>query len=179
MEGGTLVLFTSHFDLRQVRERSADFFKKIKRPLFAQGHDHARSELTHQFAEAGNGVLFGTDSFWTGVDVPGPALSQVIITRLPFEHPGHPVSEARSEQCRMQGGNPFAELAIPDAVVRFRQGVGRLIRRQNDRGNIVVLDSRILNKPYGQHFLEALPIPTYQRFNRGNREAVFAESAFA
>lgn len=179
VEGGTLVLFTSHHDLRQVRERSADFFKKNNRPLFAQGYDQARAELTHQFAEAGNGILFGTDSFWTGVDVPGPALSQVIITRLPFENPSHPVSEARSEQCRMQGGNPFAELTLPDALVRFRQGVGRLIRRHSDRGNIVVLDSRILTKPYGQHFLEALPIPTYQRFNRENREAVFTESAFA
>jgi ATP-dependent DNA helicase DinG len=176
--GGTLVLFTSHLDLRKVHERSADFFKKINRPLFAQGLDHGRSELTRRFAEAGNGILFGTDSFWTGVDVPGPALSQVIITRLPFEHPGHPVSEARSEHCRMQGGNPFADIAIPDAVVRFRQGVGRLIRRESDRGNIVVLDSRILTKPYGRHFLEALPIPNYERFNRENRETVFNDSAF-
>lgn len=176
--GGTLVLFTSHLDLRKVRERNADFFKKINRPLFAQGLDHGRSELTRRFAEAGNGVLFGTDSFWTGVDVPGPALSQVIITRLPFEHPGHPVSEARSEHCRMQGGNPFADIAIPDAVVRFRQGVGRLIRRESDRGNIVVLDSRILTKPYGRHFLEALPMRNYERFSLQNREAVFDESAF-
>ncbi|MGB0290675.1 MAG: helicase C-terminal domain-containing protein, partial [Opitutales bacterium] len=116
--------------------------------------------------------------FWTGVDLPGPALSQVIITRLPFEHPGHPVSEARSEDCRMQGGNPFADIAIPDAVVRFRQGVGRLIRRESDRGNIVVLDSRILTKPYGRHFLDALPMRNYERFSLQNREAVFNESAF-
>ncbi len=174
VEGGTLVLFTSHFDLRQVRERTQGFFDKIKRPLFTQGHQMARSELTKQFAAAGNGVLFGTDSFWTGVDIPGSALSQIIITRLPFESPGHPVSEARSEYIRLSGGNPFAEMTVPDALVKFRQGIGRLIRRHEDSGNIVVLDSRILTKPYGARFIEALPIKDYLRFNRENRDSVFA-----
>lgn len=173
-EGGTLVLFTSHFDLRQVRERTQEFFTKIKRPLYVQGPDMARSEITKQFAAAGNGVLFGTDSFWTGVDIPGPALSQVIIARLPFEHPGHPVSEARSEYIRTRGGNPFEEMTIPDALVKFRQGMGRLIRRHEDEGNIVILDSRILTKPYGSHFISALPNNHYKRFNRENRESVFA-----
>jgi ATP-dependent DNA helicase DinG len=174
VEGGTLVLFTSHFDLRQVRERTEAFFQKINRPLFTQGHQMARTEITRQFATAGNGVLFGTDSFWTGVDIPGPALSQVIIARLPFENPGHPVSEARSEYIRARGGNPFTEMTIPDALVKFRQGIGRLIRRHEDQGNIVVLDSRILNKPYGARFLEALPVQRYERFNRENRDSVFA-----
>ena len=174
VEGGTLVLFTSHFDLRQVRERTEAFFKKIQRPLFTQGHQMARSEITKQFAAKGNGVLFGTDSFWTGVDIPGPALSQVIIARLPFENPSHPVSEARSEYIRARGGNPFAEMTVPDALVKFRQGIGRLIRRREDRGNIVILDSRILTKPYGARFLEALPVQNYQRFNRENRNSVFA-----
>ncbi len=178
VEGGSLVLFTSHFDLRQVRERTETFFQKIKRPLFAQGHGHARSELTQRFAEAGNGILFGTDSFWTGVDVPGPALSQVIIARLPFENPGHPVSEARSESISAQGGNPFADLAVPEALVRFRQGIGRLIRRDEDKGNIVVLDSRILTKTYGGRFLNALHTPDYQRFDRYNRDEVFTNFAF-
>ncbi len=173
VEGGTLVLFTSHFDLRQVRERSEAFFKKIKRPLFTQGHGFARTELTQQFAAAGNGVLFGTDSFWTGVDVPGPALSQVIIARLPFENPNHPVMEARSEYIQQRGGNPFAEMTVPDALVKFRQGIGRLIRRHEDTGSIVILDSRIVTKPYGSRFIEALPIPDYQRFNRENRNTVF------
>ncbi|WP_269524660.1 ATP-dependent DNA helicase [Coraliomargarita parva] len=174
VEGGSLVLFTSHFDLRQVRERCEAFFRKLGRPLFCQGHGQARSELTRQFAEAGNGVLFGTDSFWTGVDVPGPALSQVIITRLPFENPSHPVSEARAEYVRERGGNPFADIAVPDALVKFRQGIGRLIRRHEDQGNIVILDSRLLTKPYGGRFLEALPIRDYCRFNRHNRESVFS-----
>ena len=174
VEGGTLVLFTSHFDLRKVRERTESFFKKIKRPLFTQGHQMARSELAKQFAAAGNGVLFGTDSFWTGVDIPGSALSQIIITRLPFESPGHPVNEARSEHIRLRGGNPFAEMTIPDALVKFRQGIGRLIRRHEDNGNIVVLDSRILTRPYGARFIEALPVTEYLRFNRENRDSIFA-----
>jgi len=175
--GGTLVLFTSHFDLRQVRERSEAFFQKINRPLFSQGHEFARNELTQKFAAAGNGILFGTDSFWTGVDIPGPALSQVIIARLPFENPGHPVSEARSEYIRARGGNPFSDMVIPDALVKFRQGIGRLIRRQQDHGNIVILDSRIVRKPYGARFIEALPVQNYQRFNRENREEIFPQQS--
>jgi len=174
VEGGTLVLFTSHFDLRQVRERTEGFFNKINRPLFTQGHQMARTEITRKFAAAGNGVLFGTDSFWTGVDIPGPALSQIIIARLPFENPSHPVSEARSEYIRARGGNPFTEMTVPDALVKFRQGIGRLIRRHEDSGHIVVLDSRIINKPYGARFIEALPVKNYQRFNRENRDSVFA-----
>jgi ATP-dependent DNA helicase DinG len=134
----------------------------------------ARSELTKQFAAAGKGVLFGTDSFWTGVDIPGAALSQVIIARLPFDSPGHPVNEARSESIRARGGNPFAEMTVPDALVKFRQGIGRLIRCHEDSGNIVVLDSRILTKPYGARFIEALPVKDYRRFNRENRDSVFA-----
>lgn len=173
VSGGTLVLFTSHFDLRQVHKRTETFFDKIERPLFSQGHGIDRSELTRKFTEAGNGVLFGTDSFWTGIDVPGPALSQVIITRLPFDNPSHPVSEARSEYIREQGGNPFAEMTIPEALVKFRQGIGRLIRRHEDSGNIIVLDSRILSKTYGQRFLDALPVKDFKRFNRDNRSHIF------
>jgi len=173
--GGSLVLFTSHFDLRRVAERCEGFFRKINRPLFTQGGGYARTELTREFARAGNGILFGTDSFWTGVDVPGPALSQVIIARLPFENPSHPVSEARSEYIRERGGNPFAEMTIPEALVKFRQGVGRLIRRHQDSGRIVILDSRLLTKSYGPRFLQALPVKSYDRFNRDNREAIFAK----
>jgi len=172
--GGSLVLFTSHFDLRKVVERSEAFFQKINRPLFAQGAGQPRTELTREFAKAGNGILFGTDSFWTGVDVPGPALSQVIIARLPFENPGHPVSEARAEYIRERGGNPFAEMTVPEALVKFRQGMGRLIRRHEDRGRIVILDSRILSKSYGPRFIETLPTPEYIRFDRDNRVSVFS-----
>ncbi|MEC8405095.1 MAG: helicase C-terminal domain-containing protein, partial [Verrucomicrobiota bacterium] len=171
--GGSLVLFTSHFDLRKVRERTEAFFKKIKRPLFCQGYESSRSELIRKFQNSSNGILFGTDSYWTGIDIPGPALSQVIIARLPFENPNHPVSEARNEYINSLGGNPFNDLIIPEALVRFRQGMGRLIRRHEDRGSIVILDSRIVSKPYGRQFIEALPTREYKRFNRHNRESIF------
>ena len=173
--GGTLVLFTSHQDLRAAQERTIDAFRKINRPLYCQGIDGPRSELLQRFRKAGNGILFGTDSFWTGIDIPGPALSQVILTRLPFENPGHPLGEARYEYIRSRGGNPFADLAIPEALTKFRQGLGRLIRCQNDRGHLIILDSRLLRKPYGSHFLQALPHPNYHRFEKNSRQAVFLE----
>lgn len=171
--GGTLVLFTSHADLQQAHRRCEPVLRKMNRPLFSQGHRHPRGELTRLFSEAGNGVLFGTDSFWTGVDIPGPALSQVILPRLPFDNPRHPVSEARNDAIRQNGGNPFSERIIPDALVKFRQGIGRLIRRSDDSGAIVILDSRILNKPYGRLFLAALPTKNHIRFSRTNRDSVF------
>jgi ATP-dependent DNA helicase DinG len=174
--GGTLVLFTSHQDLRAAQQRTVDTFRKINRPLFCQGIDGPRSELLQRFRKAGNGILFGTDSFWTGIDVPGPALSQVILTRLPFENPGHPLGEARFEYIRSRGGNPFAELAIPEALTKFRQGLGRLIRCQNDRGHLIILDSRLLRKPYGKHFLQALPHEHFHRFNKSNCQTVFNQA---
>jgi ATP-dependent DNA helicase DinG len=121
----------------------------------------------------GNAVLFGTDSFWTGVDVPGTALAQVIITRLPFDPPTHPITEAKCEHIRDGGGNPFNELTLPDALIKFRQGIGRLIRSRTDRGSITILDSRVLAKAYGREFLASLPIAAYERLDRNNREAVF------
>lgn len=174
IDGGTLVLFTSHLDLQKVHQRSEAFFAEHKRPLFSQGQGTERSELTRQFAKSGNGVLFGTDSFWTGIDVPGPALSQVILTRLPFDNPSHPISEARCEYIRENGGNPFYEITLQDALIKFRQGIGRLIRRQEDSGRIVLLDSRIVSKSYGRLFLDALPIREYKRFSCENREHIFS-----
>lgn len=174
--GGSLVLFTSHQDLRAARERTIDAFRKIRRPLYSQGIDGPRSELLRRFRKAGNAVLFGTDSFWTGIDVPGTALSQVILTRLPFENPGHPLGEARYEYIRSNGGNPFAELAIPDALTKFRQGIGRLIRCQEDRGHLIILDSRIIRKPYGKDFLLALPHDIIHRYDINNRQSVFRQA---
>lgn len=171
--GGSLVLFTSHADLRAVSERLAPEYAAAGRTLLQQGRDGSRSELTQQLRRAGNAVLFGTDSFWTGVDVPGRALSQVIITRLPFAPPTHPVAEARAEQIRDRGGSPFGELTLPDALMKFRQGVGRLIRQQEDRGVVTLLDSRVLTKAYGRDFLASLPTPEHERMSRASRDRVF------
>lgn len=171
--GGSLVLFTSYADMRHVAASVGPRCADAGRPFLLQGDGRARTALTEEFRTAGNGVLFGTDSFWAGVDVPGPALSQVIITRLPFENPSHPTAEARSDWIRDRGGSPFAEMTLPDAVVKFRQGIGRLIRKRTDLGTITILDSRVVHKSYGRHFLQALPTGRVTRFNRQNRDWKF------
>ena len=168
-KGGSLVLFTSYFDMKQVAEALEPIYEGAHRPFFMQGRDYSRTELARHLREVGNGILFGTDSFWTGIDVPGDALSQVIITRLPFEVPTHPILEARTEWIRERGGNPFNELTLPDALIKFRQGIGRLIRTAKDRGVITILDSRVIQKPYGRLFLECLPQKHNLRMNRDNR----------
>ncbi len=172
-EGGSVVLFTSYQDMRKVALDVEETFQKLRRPFFMQGRDFSRTELTRRFARAGNAVLFGTDSFWTGVDVPGPALSQVIIARLPFENPTHPIPEAKCEWIRNRGGNPFGEFTLPKALIKFRQGVGRLIRKKTDRGVVTILDSRVLHKPYGKLFLASLPHANYRKLTRSNREDLF------
>jgi ATP-dependent DNA helicase DinG len=168
-QGGSLVLFTSYADMRHVAMALEPVYDGARRPFLMQGRDFSRTELAQKLRAAGNGILFGTESFWTGIDVPGDALSQVIITRLPFEVPTHPILEARTEWIRERGGNPFNELTLPDALVKFRQGVGRLIRTATDRGVVTILDSRIVQKPYGRWFLECLPHRNPVRMNRTNR----------
>ncbi len=167
--GGSLVLFTSYFDMKRVAETLEPIYDGARRPFLMQGRDYSRTELARKLREAGDGVLFGTSSFWTGIDVPGDALSQVIITRLPFEVPTHPVLEARTEWIRERGGNPFNELTLPDALITFRQGIGRLIRTARDRGVITILDSRVTQKAYGRQFLECIPQKHAVRMNRQNR----------
>ncbi|MGB0370233.1 MAG: ATP-dependent DNA helicase [Opitutales bacterium] len=160
-EGGSLVLFTNYRDMQQCALESERAFSDAGRALFVQGQDLSRSEMVEQFKKLGNAVMFGTDSFWTGIDVPGRALEHVIITKLPFENPSHPVQEAKVEWVESHGGNPFMEISIPDAVIKFRQGIGRLIRSRTDSGIITILDNRVLNKPYGKYFLAALPKKQY------------------
>lgn len=171
--GGTLVLFTSYADMNRVADTTGPFFAAAGRPFFVQGREGSRTDLIQRMRAEGNAILFGTDSFWTGVDVTGDALAQVILTRLPFENPTEPVAEARAERCVAQGRNAFTEIMLPNAVMKFRQGIGRLIRTRSDRGTITVLDSRILNKPYGRRFLDMLPVARWIPFTRHNRERVF------
>lgn len=151
------VLFTSYKTMQAVAALMEKFFDKKRWTLLVQGAGLSRSRMLEAFRDENECVLFGTDSFWTGVDLPGEALSSVIITRLPFVTPDHPLTEAKLEEIQSSGGDPFRDYSLPEAILKLRQGIGRLIRSGNDTGSIVILDSRILSKPYGKAFLKALP----------------------
>ncbi len=156
-DGHAFVLFTSHSLLRNIASQMQRWFADMQLKLYSQADGLPRSQLLDQFKSAPRGALFGTDSFWQGVDVPGDALRNVIITKLPFSVPDHPLLEARLDAIRKSGGNPFRDHQIPEAVIRLRQGFGRLIRTATDQGIVVILDPRIDSKAYGRTFLESLP----------------------
>ncbi|PYL57021.1 MAG: ATP-dependent helicase [Verrucomicrobia bacterium] len=142
---------------QQLAAQMQKFFVEKEMNLLVQGGGAPRGKLLDQFRSTPCSVLFGTDSFWSGVDVPGEALSNVIITRLPFAVPDHPLIEAKLELVQERGGDAFTEYSLPEAILKLRQGVGRLIRTKSDRGIVVILDNRIVTKPYGRSFLAALP----------------------
>ena len=156
-DGRAFVLFTSYRGMQQVADQMREFFSRKKLNLLVQGGGAPRGKLLEQFKTTPRSVLFGTDSFWSGVDVPGDALSNVIITRLPFAVPDYPLIEAKLELVEERGGDAFTEYSLPEAILKLRQGVGRLIRTKKDQGIIVILDNRIVTKPYGRAFLAALP----------------------
>ncbi|HZG55089.1 ATP-dependent DNA helicase DinG [Paenibacillus sp.] len=158
--GKMLVLFTSHKMLKQTHGPLRDALQPHGIHVLGQGVDSGnRSKLTRLFMQAGAAVLLGTSSFWEGVDIPGEALTCLAIVRLPFQPPNHPMVEAKSEYLRAQGENPFTKLSVPQAVIRFKQGFGRLVRTAKDRGIVLVFDTRVIETSYGKHFLYSLPGP--------------------
>ncbi len=152
-KGGVFFLFTSHRSLQM----AAHYFKeKTNKPIFVQGSTD-RNQMLEDFRAAGNGLLLGAASFWEGVDVSGTSLSCVIIDKLPFAHPGEPVLKAKIEHINKHGGKAFFDLQIPKAIIALKQGAGRLIRGEQDRGVLVICDRRITSKSYGSMFLKSLP----------------------
>ncbi len=139
-----------------VRELAEGFREKLNLPVLAQG-ETTKQKLLNEYLAHGNALLVATGAFWEGIDVRGQALSCVIIDKLPFTAPDDPLLKARIEDCRMRGGDPFAEVQIPDAVITLKQGVGRLIRDTKDKGALIICDNRLVTRHYGAVFLRSLP----------------------
>lgn len=156
-QGRAFVLFTSYSMLRNCATRLGSWLSRNEYSLYSQADGMPRTLLLERFRNDPRGVLFGADSFWQGVDVPGDALQNVIITKLPFSVPDHPLLEARLDAIRGRGGNPFMEYQVPEAIIKLKQGFGRLIRSKTDRGQVAILDPRVRTKRYGRLFLESLP----------------------
>ena len=155
--GRAFVLFTSYSQMSSLADDLEAHCQKNGWRLLVQGRGMPRHQMLAEFKKDTHSVLCGTDSFWTGVDVPGESLSNVIITRLPFAVPDHPLTASRLEHLEAEGRNAFTDYSVPEAILKLRQGVGRLIRTATDKGICAILDNRILTKPYGRAFLSSLP----------------------
>lgn len=155
--GKAFVLFTSYKMMMDVAGMMQEFFDLNELTLMIQGGGIPKNQMLEKFKKDINSVIFGTSSFWTGVDIPGESLSNVIIVKLPFTVPDHPVVQARCDEIRLRGGNPFYEYTLPEAILQLRQGFGRLIRSKTDEGIVVILDRRITTARYGKQFLDSLP----------------------
>ncbi len=163
--GGTLVLFTSYSDLSAVHDRLANWTEQQLPTIFRQESGLSRTQLLDLFKQTPGSILLGTESFWTGIDLPGALLTKLILPKLPFRNPQQPVPQARQEWLIEQGKIPFIDWSLPEALLQFRQGVGRLIRGMEDRGALFLLDSRVLHKTYGKRFLDVLPHNHYVKGN--------------
>jgi len=152
-----MVLFTSHDSLRQIYETLYYDFQQVGIKLLGQGFSGSLAAISRTFIEDVESVLLGTESFWQGIDIPGKSLELLILTKLPFPVPDDPYIEAMSERLQRCGRSPFEEFIVPQAVIRFRQGIGRLIRSETDRGVLAILDKRIITMRYGEKFISSLP----------------------
>ncbi|CAM3397060.1 ATP-dependent DNA helicase DinG [Marinicrinis lubricantis] len=166
-DGRMLVLFTSYRMLKMVHGGLKEKLQGTGIQVLGQGVDsNNRSKLTKWFTDSPNCVLLGTSSFWEGVDIPGDDLSCLCIVRLPFQPPNHPVAEAKSDFLKQQNKNPFMHYSVPQAVIRFKQGFGRLIRTSSDRGVVIIYDTRVIDTYYGKHFLYSLPGPKIEHMSK-------------
>ncbi|MBI1831292.1 MAG: helicase [Planctomycetes bacterium] len=155
-QGRAFVLFTSNQTMQRTANYLRDWFSDQQLTLISQGDGKPANRMLEAFRETPRAVLFGVDSFWQGVDVQGEALSNVIITKLPFVPPDRPIVEARCEAIAERGGQAFTDYSLPQAILKLKQGFGRLIRTKSDYGMVVILDPRMLTKPYGRRFVDAL-----------------------
>ena len=158
---GTLALFTSYKMMNDVRSYVKDDFQEMNKLLLVQGKDGSRTDIMNQFKNVRNSFLFGTNSFWEGVDIPGDALEALLMIKLPFAVPTEPVIEARIEQIEASGKNSFMFYSVPEAILKFKQGIGRVVRSHDDKGIIYILDSRVVNTVWGEAFVNSLPVKPF------------------